>query len=510
MAQHDAQHAHSAWVKVLMCEHLDDVHAQLAQLDPAYDWVEWRLDVLSFVPSDDVMRAVMRAAPVPVMLTLRTTAHGGQAHLGAQAYADAILRLAQLAPAYLDCESHLSDATLDTICACAPQTRIVRSHHFLSGPPACWSSALQAMRHDGVYVYKLVAGVLSTAQALQQLTWLQQHAHTTPLIVHAMSHTFSRVLAPLMGSRVVYFLDQHGPGGLDLMSAKVLYRMRSHCCTTHIYALLGDPVEHSMGHVVHNRWFGMTGVDAVYVKMAVQVDDWHACWAQLVSWERFKGASVTTPLKTVMSAVAQEGDALHAVNTLVRCPTSASWLGHQTDGVGAHDALEQWLDQTRRILMVGGGGANRAIALYLRRCGHEVTVLQRRAGPWSAWFVKHNIDVMVGVSASPDVFDVVIYGVPPDAFIDASWQAWLAVLNPRVTMDLSYGRSSPWLRWVQQHWPYAVAMDGQALFMGQAKAQQRLWQAAMTPFGQSGVVRNAEAMLQSSMAHITPTLVKRK
>jgi shikimate dehydrogenase len=147
---------------------------------------------------------------------------------------------------------------------------------------------------------------------------------------------------------------------------------------TAVYALLGSPVARSRSPALHNAWFAETGRNAVYVALEVRdgaaID---AAWAI-----GLRGANLTTPLKELaVGRVRCDGDAaaIGAVNLLVR--EDGGWVGGNTDAEGFVRSLEARgiAIAGRRCVVLGAGGAARAVVVGLRRRGAgEIAVRARR------------------------------------------------------------------------------------------------------------------------------------
>jgi len=106
---------------------------------------------------------------------------------------------------------------------------------------------------------------------------------------------FSRVLGPIVGNFIDYTSDAGtGPGQLSQKELCETYRYRSLNSQTEIYGLIGDPVEHSQGHIYHNKAFQHH--NKVYVKMCVTPDEL-PLFMQCIKKLNFRGLSVTMPLK---------------------------------------------------------------------------------------------------------------------------------------------------------------------------------------------------------------------
>lgn len=145
--------------------------------------------------------------------------------------------------------------------------------------------------------------------------------------------------------------------------------------------VIGDPVEHSRSPVMHNAAFAALGLDWVYVALPVPPGRGEAAVRAVVDLG-LVGLSVTMPHKSAAASacddLVSEASALDAVNTVV--VDRGRLIGHNTDGAGLLRALadEGVAVDGKRCLVVGAGGAARAIGLALRTAGATVTVAARR------------------------------------------------------------------------------------------------------------------------------------
>ncbi|MHB8066624.1 MAG: shikimate dehydrogenase [Desulfobaccales bacterium] len=143
---------------------------------------------------------------------------------------------------------------------------------------------------------------------------------------------------------------------------------------TKIYGILGRPVTHSLSPAMHNAAFGKLGINAVYVPFPV------ADLPQAVAGIRglaLGGASVTIPFKEEIMPLLDELDPLAArmgaVNTVVNRAGRLS--GYNTDWLGAVTALKtQTAIAGEQVLLLGAGGAARAIAFGILHHGGQVTI----------------------------------------------------------------------------------------------------------------------------------------
>jgi shikimate dehydrogenase len=142
-------------------------------------------------------------------------------------------------------------------------------------------------------------------------------------------------------------------------------------------ALIGDPVSRSVSPAMHEAAFRHAGLDLTYEAMTIRRDELAGVFPRLC--ERFLGLNVTRPLKEavipLLDVLSPEAERAGSVNTVV---FGAKAAGHSTDGAGFMAALRRvGVTEVRRALILGTGGAARAIAAALVDDGTEVTVWGR-------------------------------------------------------------------------------------------------------------------------------------
>lgn len=148
-------------------------------------------------------------------------------------------------------------------------------------------------------------------------------------------------------------------------------------------AVIGDPVRHSLSPVLHNAAFGALDLDWVYVALPVAAGEGPAAVAAMRTFA-LAGLNVTMPHKaSVVDALdrcSQVATRLGSVNTVVR--VGGDLVGESTDGEGflASLRVDEGFDPGgEACLVVGAGGAARAVVLALAEAGAtEVVVAARR------------------------------------------------------------------------------------------------------------------------------------
>lgn len=146
------------------------------------------------------------------------------------------------------------------------------------------------------------------------------------------------------------------------------------------YCVIGFPIKHSLSPRIHNRAFKKFGISARYEAVSVRPEDLGKFMRRFRA--RYVGANVTIPHKQkvmrFLDGVSVEARKIGAVNAIVN--RGGKLIGHNTDCFGAMEALKQngaRRLEGKRAVVLGAGGAARAIIYGLKRAGAHVLVLNR-------------------------------------------------------------------------------------------------------------------------------------
>ncbi len=149
---------------------------------------------------------------------------------------------------------------------------------------------------------------------------------------------------------------------------------------TEIYAIIGNPIEHSLSPIIHNVAFKELNLNAVYVAFKVTQENLVGAVNGLKSLG-VKGFNVTIPHKVSIIPLLDEVEPLTlqigAVNTVKN--KDGKLVGYNTDGLGALEALrEKGVNpDNKKIVIVGAGGAARAIGFTLAKYAKKLVILNR-------------------------------------------------------------------------------------------------------------------------------------
>jgi shikimate dehydrogenase len=154
--------------------------------------------------------------------------------------------------------------------------------------------------------------------------------------------------------------------------------------TTRLAGIMGWPVSHSRSPVLHGFWLEETGVDGAYLPLPVKPNHVEQALRALPILG-FRGCNLTVPHKQAALAVVDRVEPLArrigAINTIVVAP-DGSLEGTNTDAFGfrenLREAAPQWQPSSGPAVILGAGGAARAVIVALSDAGAaEIRIVNR-------------------------------------------------------------------------------------------------------------------------------------
>ncbi|WP_027256975.1 shikimate dehydrogenase [Leisingera aquimarina] len=148
--------------------------------------------------------------------------------------------------------------------------------------------------------------------------------------------------------------------------------------------VIGCPVAHSKSPQLHRHWLNTYGISGYYVPMHVEPDDL-AETVRLMPKMGFVGANVTIPHKEKVMEIADKvtdrAKLIGAANTLI-FRRDGTILADNTDGYGfitnLHQGAPDWDPQSGPAVLLGAGGACRAVVASLLEAGVPEILLTNR------------------------------------------------------------------------------------------------------------------------------------
>ncbi len=352
--------------------------------ESAVDCVELRLDYFTKLDLGQIQQLCTEYS-IPKIFTLRKKSQGGFYEGTETERLSLIEKLIELEPEYFDIEYDVPHEFVQKIHQAYPQVQLVSSYHDFDKTPENLEQILEQMQKQEISVYKIAGKANSTLDTLRMLDFVAHHSKSQNITGICMGELgqISRILAPVVNSYFNYVAtDGHdtAPGQLSIADLEI-YNYAKLNSNTKIYALLGDPVKYSKGHIIRNQTFVQEKKNAVYVKfklLQTELKDFF----KLVKTLPFGGFSVTMPHKEAVIPYLDKLDTavkvIQAVNTIVI--KNGDLIGFNTDSIGALNAIEQHTKvKGKNIIIVGAGGTAKAIVYEALQRGGQVTIINRTA-----------------------------------------------------------------------------------------------------------------------------------
>lgn len=150
---------------------------------------------------------------------------------------------------------------------------------------------------------------------------------------------------------------------------------------TKLYGVIGNPVKHSFSPGMHSLAFQELGINAVYLPFLI-VEEQLPQLLNAFNISGVQGFNITLPFKErivpFLDSLSDEAEMLQSVNTVTR--TDEGWKGYNTDGSGFIRSLvaANIHISGQKVLIVGAGGAARAIAVSMALAGVSEIALMNR------------------------------------------------------------------------------------------------------------------------------------
>ena len=243
--------------------------------------------------------------------------------------------------------------------------------------------------------------------------------------------------------------------------------------STRVFALLGDPVAHSLSPAMQNAAFRVLGLRAVYVALRCAPSDVAPLMHALA--RAGGGGNVTIPHKEAAAlAVDREMDDAAVVGACnVFWSEDGAVVGGNTDVEGLLRALEPLEPPAGPWLILGTGGGARAAAVAAVRCGAPIAISSRspdRAGAFERWIAAS------GAKCAPaDECRVIVNATPLGLRADDPLPLDpAAVPAAEVAFDMVYRTGeTPWVRAMRAAGRRAA--DGRGMLVAQGAGALQRW-----------------------------------
>jgi 3-dehydroquinate dehydratase / shikimate dehydrogenase len=366
--------------------------------------------------------------------------------------------------------------------------RILSFHNFRAMPPAAeLARILRSMENlcanRGFEAIKIAIQCNSLREGLQLLALAREKQNVIAIPMGEICAPL-RILALREGSALSYapVEEATAPGQIRLAEMHDLYRAGSLTSKTRVFAVIGDPVAHSLSPALHNAGFRAGKVDAVYLPFRVtDLNDFLRAIPRL----RMAGFSVTLPHKEKLLRSLERchplARTIGAVNT-VAVRANGKLFGYNTDSLGVLRALKGKLRLPgSSVLILGAGGAARAVAFTLAREGARVFICSRTFARAQRLAREVKGEALERSAICGNSFDLIVNATPVGMHPRENESPIRASeMNCAVAFDLIYRpQQTKFLRLAAKKGIRTVS--GVEMFLAQGIGQWELWTGRSAP-----------------------------
>ena len=338
--------------------------------------VEFRLDE---IPAGEI-DTLLRGSPMRAIAACPLRGEGGGFDGTREERAKRLADAARAGAAFVDvdwrCAGDLAGLRGDV--------RAITSFHDFEGTPGDLDAVFRELAK-----LRAIPKVVTTARRLEEsfapLRALRRFGKEGIAFAMGEAGRASRALAPLFGSLFTYASSAAGketaPGQWTVSDLRALYPPGGPGPKTSVLGVVGRPIGHSISPFVQGAALRTSGYDAIFLRFEA-----NSLTEFLEAFDdpMLRGLAVTAPFKPEAVRVARRAApavvAAGAANTLAR--DESGFQAYNTDGPAAADAIEAAMGgkiEGRVVLILGAGGAARAIGHEIGRRGARVAFAGRNA-----------------------------------------------------------------------------------------------------------------------------------
>lgn len=448
--------------------------------------VELRLD---YITRDINLRRLISERPGPVLITCRRQEDGGKWARSEEIRQTMLRQAIAEGVEYVDLEEDIAGS----IPRFGPTKRVISLHDFTKTPDDL--SQLQArMSKLDADVVKIATMANAPHDNVRMLRLMADNEIPTVGMCMGEIGTPSRILAAKFGAPFTYATFHHeralAPGQLSFRQMTETYGYDQIDAETEVYGVIADPVGHSLSPIIHNAAFQAMNMKKVYVPFRIPQEHLQQFIKDAPSLG-IKGLSVTIPHKESVISLCQKVDGavrgIDAVNTMLF--TDDGIIGFNTDIRAAMDSLNRAMVEagsgeisSKTALVLGAGGAARAICVGLKRRGAKIVIAARtilRAQPLAdqvearliEWEMRHAVNADIVINCTPLGMHPNVDETPFDKpYLRPSMIVFDTVYNPEQTLLIKEAREKR-----------ATTVTGVGMFVRQAALQYQYFTGQEAP-----------------------------
>lgn len=365
------------------------------------------------------------------------------------------------------------------------KTKIIISYHNFEETPENLKEILLQMENQDHDIIKIVAYAKDISDNLIIKDLLSSRPSQSKKVISFLmgeKGEISRILCNSWGSYTSYAplkgVGKTAPGQIPIEFLNDVYKVNSINSNFDIYGLIGNPVKESIGYYVHNKLFSYYNMDAVYLNFLV--DDLDRFMDSFKG--QFKGLCVTMPFKEkiipYLNTIDPMAQKIGAINTIKK--SNEGLFGTNTDWIGAVYSIEKLTSiNNKKVLILGAGGAGKAIAFGIKNRQGEVIIANRDKKKAIELSKNLGVETVLWEDRNGAEFDILVnatkIGMKPEENNCPMEDSFFAKdLSGITVFDAVYSPIETRLLMKSREQGAKIA-NGLDMYIGQAMAQFELW-----------------------------------
>ena len=250
--------------------------------------------------------------------------------------------------------------------------KIILSYHNFKETPNNIEKIIRSMIEIDAKCVKIVTMLNSYKDILVIKNILARYKNKIAMFGMGEFADITRIMALTWGSKYIYASinndEKAAPGQISADELRDIYRIDRMNSETKILGLIGNPVKHSKGIYIHNKYFEKNNVDAVYINFLCE--NLESEWKFLS--KLIDGASITMPFKeTIQKLINKDKIDLPSINTIKRLEND--FITCNTDIKAINRLLKikmkDKLNHNNKIIIIGSGGVAKSLIYNFHNLG---------------------------------------------------------------------------------------------------------------------------------------------
>jgi len=245
-----------------------------------------------------------------------------------------------------------------------------------------------------------------------------------------------------------------------------------------LYGVVGNPISHSLSPKIHNSWIENYNLKAFYTPLLIESEQNFEASIKTLPLLGFCGVNITVPYKqnaySICDELSVEAQSIGAVNCLHF--TNNKIIGYNTDAFGFLYPLQ--CKQITNALVIGAGGASRAVIYSLKTIGCSVDICNRtfsEAIKLTKHFGCNAIESLLS-QINLEKYDIIINATSLGLSNEAIELNYKTAGKTCIFYDIIYKKNSltPFLQAAKAH-NITTTLDGLAMLYAQAAKSFEIW-----------------------------------